>query len=68
MFARPKCRGHLWWLHSCAQVACPYGQRGRRIRLPGEERVERTLRSVEVGRAFEYFGPLDRWTIDSLCS
>jgi hypothetical protein len=47
----------------CSQVACPYGRRGRRIRLSGEARVERRLRaSVEVRKAFEYFGSLDRWT------
>src|ERR1700758_263190 len=43
----------------CSQVACPYGWRGRRIRLSGEARVERRLRA-SVGRAFEYFGSLDR--------
>jgi hypothetical protein len=43
-----------------SQVACPYGRRGRRIRLSGEARVERRLRaSVEEG-AFEYFGSFDR--------
>jgi hypothetical protein len=35
----------------CSQVACSYGQGGRRIRLSGEAHVERRLRtSVEEGR------------------
>jgi hypothetical protein len=35
-----------------SQVVCPYGRRGRRIRLSGEARVERRLRaSVEEGRS-----------------
>jgi hypothetical protein len=49
----------------CSQVACPYGRRGRRIRLSGEVRVERRLRASVRGeeeRAFEYFGSVDRWT------
>jgi hypothetical protein len=56
-----ECRDPLWWLHSYVL--------GLRVLTDGEGvefvcRVKRRLRaSVEVRkRAFEYFGPLDRWT------
>jgi hypothetical protein len=45
----------------CSQVACPYGRRGRRIRLSGEARAGTQAACKRRGRAFEYFGSLDRW-------